>query len=137
MGHLITPLSCPGGSSSTSSKSATIEMFVGSSYNETLSGDLGDTLSQVSDKSSNYFTSDMEHRGRQFQVDAGETLFPRLRICISNYCLLPHPAGDRGGGGMVLLFQYVCVFRMPRVQDVAKYEHKGVGDVSRLVWKSL
>ena len=43
-------------------------MFVGSSYNETLSGDLGDTLSQVSDKSSNYFTSDIEHRNRQFQV---------------------------------------------------------------------
>jgi hypothetical protein len=43
-------------------------MFVGSSYNETLSGDLGDTLSQVSDKSSNYFTSDIEHRNRQYQV---------------------------------------------------------------------
>ncbi len=49
-------------------------MFVGSSYNETLSGDLGDTLSQVSDKSSNYFTSDLEHRHRQFQVGISVSL---------------------------------------------------------------
>ena len=53
-----------GGSSSASSKSATIEMFVGSSYNETM----GDTLSDVSDRSSNYFTSDLEHRNHHIQV---------------------------------------------------------------------
>ncbi len=40
-----------GTSSSASSKSATIEMFVGSSYNDTM----GDTLSEVSDRSSTYF----------------------------------------------------------------------------------
>ena len=39
-------------------------MFVGSSYNETM----GDTLSDVSDRSSNYFASDMEHRNSHIQV---------------------------------------------------------------------
>ena len=46
----------PGGSSQGSSKSATIEMYVGSSYNQTTSGD---TLSSLSEK------SDMENCHRQ------------------------------------------------------------------------
>ena len=45
-----------GGSSRASSKSATIEMYVGSnSYNETLSGE---TLESLSDKSDTFFTSE-------------------------------------------------------------------------------
>jgi len=55
-----------GGSSQGSSKSATIEMYVGSSYNQTISGD---TLSSLSEKSDTYFTSDLENCHRQDFVD--------------------------------------------------------------------
>ena len=48
-----------GRSSRASSKSATIEMYVGSnSYNETLSGE---TLGSLSDKSDTFFTSEHRH----------------------------------------------------------------------------
>lgn len=50
-----------GGSSRSSSKSATIEMYVGNSscYNESMSA--GETLSSLSDKSEHFFTQ--EHHG--------------------------------------------------------------------------
>merc|ERR1719192_555026 len=47
--------------SASSSKSATIEMYVGSSYNETLSGE---TLSSMSEKSDSYFTTELDSRHR-------------------------------------------------------------------------
>jgi len=47
--------------SAASSKSATIEMYVGSSYNETLSGE---TLSSMSEKSDSYFTTELDSRHR-------------------------------------------------------------------------
>ena len=43
----------PGGSSNNSTKSATIEMYVGSSYNDTISGE---TMSSVSEKSGSYIS---------------------------------------------------------------------------------
>lgn len=48
-----------GGSSTASTKSATIEMYVGSSYNDTMSGE---TLSSISEKSGSYISSG-EHDG--------------------------------------------------------------------------
>ena len=44
----------PGGSSTASTKSATIEMYVGSSYNDTMSGE---TLSSISEKSESYISA--------------------------------------------------------------------------------
>ncbi|XP_023332616.1 nephrin isoform X4 [Eurytemora carolleeae] len=73
-----------GGSSNASSKSATIEMFVGSSYNETM----GDTLSDVSDRSSNYFASDMEHRNSHIQDEFDD---PRMRGPGSTYLIDHNP----------------------------------------------
>ena len=68
----------PGGSSQGSSKSATIEMYVGSSYNQTISGD---TLSSLSEKSDNYFTSDMENGHRQdFVVSISLKFFMSMLI---------------------------------------------------------
>ena len=56
--HIFLSLSS-GRSSRASSKSATIEMYVGSnSYNETLSGE---TLGSLSDKSDTFFTSEHRH----------------------------------------------------------------------------
>ena len=43
-----------GGSSTASTKSATIEMYVGSSYNDTMSGE---TLSSISEKSESYISA--------------------------------------------------------------------------------
>jgi len=59
-----------GGSSRSTSKSATIEMYVGSSYNDTISGD---TLSSLSEKSDSYFTSDLENCQRKNFVDEFDT----------------------------------------------------------------
>ena len=53
-------------------------MYVGSSYNQTISGD---TLSSLSEKSDNYFTSDMENGHRQdFVVSISLKFFMSLLI---------------------------------------------------------
>lgn len=74
-----------GGSSRGSSKSATIEMYVGSSYNETISGE---TLSSLSEKSDTYFTSDLENRHRQDFADEFDT---GVRLPASTYLVDHNP----------------------------------------------
>ena len=51
-----------GGSSTASTKSATIEMYVGSStgYNDTMSGE---TMSSISEKSGSYISEEHHHHG--------------------------------------------------------------------------
>ena len=63
-----------GGSSSGSTKSATIEMYVGSSYNETISGE---TLSSISEKSGSYISNEHEalHRGHDFSVSVTTIIY--------------------------------------------------------------
>ena len=90
-------------------------MFVGSSYNETM----GDSLSDVSDRSSNYFTMDMEHRnthiqvqfsypggefsypGGEFSYPGGEFSYPGERDCLDSF--LPEKVVDPGS------LKYVCI----------------------------
>ena len=76
-------------------------MFVGSSYNETM----GDSLSDVSDRSSNYFTMDMEHRNTHIQVQfsypGGEFSYPGERDCLDSF--LPEKVVDPGS------LKYVCI----------------------------
>ena len=63
LGNLITHISGGSyGAASGSGKSGTIEMYAGSSYNETISGE---TLSSLSEKSDTFFAADIENHHRQ------------------------------------------------------------------------
>jgi len=60
-------------------------MYVGSSYNETISGE---TLSSLSEKSDTYFTSDLENRHRQDFADEFDT---GVRLPASTYLVDHNP----------------------------------------------
>jgi len=60
-------------------------MYVGSSYNETISGE---TLSSLSEKSDTYFTSDLENRHRQDFADEYDT---GVRVPASTYLVDHNP----------------------------------------------
>jgi len=109
-----------GGSSSGSTKSATIEMYVGSSYNETISGE---TLSSISEKSGSYMSNEHEALHRHDfsdELDVGPSL---TRTAASTYLIDHNPIYSAGHHDQTLSSMYATLPRRPQMaQPPADYQ---------------
>lgn len=115
-----------GGSSSGSTKSATIEMYVGSSYNETISGE---TLSSISEKSGSYMSNEHEALHRHDfsdELDVGPTL---TRTAASTYLIDHNPIYSSGHHDQTMSSMYATLPRRPNqahppadYQDELRYQ---------------